>query len=275
MFSSAIGRNKNKVPVPKVPGPLEKQGKGREPGTFGTGTLFIVPTPIGNLKDVTLRALEVLKSADWIAAEDTRETQKLLAHHNLRKENGNFSPLISLHEHTGGGRIRKILAELREGKTVALVSESGTPLVSDPGFELVHAAFEEGIRIEVLPGPSALVTALVASGLAVDAFSFLGFLPAKSAARRKKLASLEPRFDTLIFYESPFRLIASLADMKEILGDREACICRELTKKFEEVSRGRVGELIEKFSKGKIRGEIVVLVAGKDRKETLPKRETA
>jgi len=235
--------------------------------------LYIIPTPIGHLQDITLRALEVLRSADLIAAEDTRETQKLLVHYDLRRKDGSFPARVSLHEHTGGGRIQKVLEALKEGKTVALVSESGMPLVSDPGFELVHETLRAGIRVEALPGPSAFVTALVASGLAVDSFSFLGFLPAKSAARRKKLTELEPRFDTLIFYESPFRLGASLADMKEILGDREAAVARELTKKFEEISRGRLGVLIGKFSGSKIRGEIVVLVAGKGRKETLPKHE--
>ena len=223
--------------------------------------LYIVPTPIGNLKDITLRALEALKSADLIVCEDTRQTQKLLKAYEIQK------PLLSLHEHSGLGRVREITAHLSEGKSVALVSDGGTPLVSDPGFELLREVIRGKINFEVLPGPCALITAFAASGLATDTFSFYGFLPQRFAARKKFLASLEPREETLIFYESPYRLRQTLEDMKTVFGEREAVVARELTKKFEEISRGYLSELAAKFSSKKVRGEIVILAAGKGRKE--------
>lgn len=223
--------------------------------------LYIVPTPIGNLKDITLRALEVLREADLIVCEDTRRAQKLLKAYEIHKL------LLSLHEHSGEGRIREVLNRLSEGMSVALVSDSGTPLISDPGFELLREVIRRGISFEVLPGPCAAITALAASGLATDAFSFFGFLPQKSLARKKFLAELESREETLIFYESPYRLSRTLEDMRTVFGEREAVIARELTKKFEEISRGYLSELIQKFSQRKVLGEVVILVAGKGRKE--------
>lgn len=223
--------------------------------------LYIVPTPIGNLRDITLRALDTLKAVDLIVCEDTRQTQKLLKAYEIQK------PLLSLHEHSAQGRVQEILGQLSEGKSAALVSDSGTPLVSDPGFELVREVLREKISLEVLPGPCAFVTAFVASGLATDAFSFFGFLPQKSAARKKILAKLEPREETLIFYESLYRLHRTLEDMKTVFGERETVVARELTKKFEEISRGYLSELVVKFSQKKVLGEIVILVAGKGRKE--------
>ncbi|MCM8775234.1 MAG: 16S rRNA (cytidine(1402)-2'-O)-methyltransferase [Candidatus Omnitrophica bacterium] len=231
--------------------------------------LYLVATPIGNLGDITHRALDLLGEADTIVCEDTRRTQKLLNHYRVRRKDGTVPSLVSFHEHSGPGRLRQILEELGQGKSVALVSDSGVPLISDPGFELVREVIRRGIRVEALPGPSALLTALVLSGLAVDRFSFFGFLPQKSAARRKALSEIKDYRETLIFYESPFRLIRTLEDMKETFGDREACVARELTKKFEEIVRGYLSEIIEKFSIRKILGEMVILVAGKGRKETL------
>ena len=223
--------------------------------------LYIVPTPIGNLRDITLRAVDTLREADLIVCEDTRHAQKLLKAYEIHK------PLLSLHEHSGEGRIREVLDRLSEGMSVALVSDSGTPLISDPGFELLREVIREGLGFEILPGPCAFLTALVASGLATDAFSFCGFLPPKPTARKKLLASLEPREETLIFYESPYRLQQTLEDMRTTFGEREAVVARELTKKFEEISRGYLSELAAKFSQKKVLGEIVVLVAGKGRKE--------
>jgi 16S rRNA (cytidine1402-2'-O)-methyltransferase len=225
--------------------------------------LYLVPTPIGNLRDITLRAVDVLKEVDMIACEDTRRTQKLLSYYKIEK------PLVSFHEYTGKRRVEDLVNRLKEGKAIALVCDSGTPLISDPGFPLVREAIRCGIRIESLPGPSAVVTALAASGLSAVHYSFFAFLPAKSAARRKALERLSEREETLVFYESPFRLLQTLNEMKEIFGDREAVVARELTKKFEEMSRGYLSELVEKFSKKKALGEMVILVAGKGQKEVL------
>jgi 16S rRNA (cytidine1402-2'-O)-methyltransferase len=225
--------------------------------------LSIVPTPIGNLRDITLRALDVLREADIIVCEDTRQTQKLLQHYEIQK------PLWSFHEHSPKAVIQKIIEALKEGKKMALVSDSGTPLISDPGFPLLREALREKIQLEALPGPTAFVTALAASGLPANFFTFWGFLPAKSAARKKQLSQLAEREETLIFYESPFRLLTVLKEMKEIFGNREAVVARELTKKFEEIARGYLSELIEKFASKKVLGEIVILVAGKNQKEVL------
>ena len=230
--------------------------------------LYIVPTPIGNLRDITLRALEVLKTVDAIVCEDTRRTQKLLTAHGILCQGG-VTPLFSFHEHSSRDRLREIMGRLAEGKDLALVSDSGMPSISDPGFEIVRESIREGVRVEALPGPNAALTALVASGLATDRFSFFGFLPQKSAARKKELAALRERGETLIFYESPFRVLKTLEEMKEIFGDREACVARELTKKFEEIVRGYLSEIVEKMKKKKPLGEFVILVAGKGRKEVL------
>ena len=222
--------------------------------------LFIVPTPIGNLRDITLRALDTLKSTDMILCEDTRHTQKLLSVYEIKK------PLMSFHEHSAPGKVKEIIRILEEGKNLALVSDGGMPLISDPGFQIVHQAILQKIPFEVLPGASALTTALAASGLATDSFSFFGFLPQKAAARKKFLLSLTEKEETLIFYESPYRLVQTLEEMAEIFGQREAAVARELTKKFEEIQRGTLADLVVKFSSKKVLGEIVVLVSGKNRK---------
>ena len=231
--------------------------------------LSIVPTPIGNLSDITLRALEVLKQADLILCEDTRQTQKLLQHYAIAK------PLSSYHEHSSAEKTAKVAGLLKEGQRLALVSDGGMPLVSDPGFQIVHAALAEGLPLEVLPGPSAVTTALVLSGLATDSFSFLGFLSNKGQKRKNELKGLADREETLIFFESPFRVVKALEDMLAVFGDREAAVARELTKMFEEVLRGTLSGLIQDMTKKPRKGEMVVLVAGKNRKSTLPKRDIA
>ena len=229
--------------------------------------LYLVSTPIGNLKDLTLRALEVLKSADVIACEDTRRTGQLLRHYNLAAPGGGNLKLLSFHDHSGPRRVEEILSLLKEGKQVALVSDGGTPLISDPGFPLVREAIREKIRVEAVPGPSAVTAALVASGLPTERFTFFGFLPAKSARRKKELREAGELGHTLIFFESPYRVGAVLGEMLEVLGDREAALCRELTKKFEEIVRGTLGELTERYQGKKVLGEIVLVVAGKGRKK--------
>lgn len=230
--------------------------------------LYLVATPIGNLRDITLRALEVLKSADVIASEDTRRTALLLKHYEISVPRGGNPPsLLSFHEHSGPGRVREIISLLKEGKHAALVTDSGTPLISDPGFPLVREAIREGIRVEAVPGPSALTAALAVGGLPTERFTFFGFLPAKPAARKKELHQTAALEQTLVFFESPHRILAVLREMLEIFGDREAALARELTKKFEEVARGTLGELLARFEQKKPLGEIVLLVAGKGRKK--------
>lgn len=223
--------------------------------------LFIVPTPIGNLKDITLRALEVLKSVDFVLAEDTRHTGKLLETYEISV------PQISFHEHTPDEKRYDILVSLQNGKKAALVSDGGMPVISDPGFELIHEAILSGVPVEVLPGANAALTALVASGLAVDAFSFFGFLPPKRTARQKKFTELKDRTETLVFYESPFRIKSFLEDAEKIFGDREVAVARELTKKFEEVLRGTARSILDKKGSADFKGEIVVLISGAGRKK--------
>ena len=230
--------------------------------------LSIVPTPIGNLSDVTLRALETLKQADIIVCEDTRQTQKLLQHYGIVKQ------LLSYHDHSSPQKTAGVVELLREGKRVALVSDGGMPLVSDPGFQVVHAVLAEQLPLEVLPGPSAVTIALVLSGLPTDSFSFFGFLSNKGQRRRHELQALTEREETLIFFESPFRIVKTLEAMLEVFGDREAAVARELTKKFEEVLRGNLAGLIQDMTQKPRKGEMVVLVAGKNRKSVLPKRKS-
>lgn len=227
--------------------------------------LSIVSTPIGNLGDITIRALNVLKEAEKIICEDTRQTQKLLKHYDFSKK------LISYHEHSSNNKRDCILNLLKKGAHLALVSDGGTPLISDPGFDILQRAVSLGIPLQVLPGPSSVIMALVASSLAVDSFSFFGFLPVKGGKRKKQLVELSERKETLIFFESPYRVLKTLSAMQEVFGDREAVIAREMTKKFEEILRGTISELISKISEKEIKGEIVLLVSGKDRKKILLK----
>ncbi len=219
--------------------------------------LYIVSTPIGNLKDITLRALETLKNVDLIAAEDTRHTRKLLTRYNIHR------PLTSYFEHNKFFKGPYILRLLKEGKDVALVTDSGTPGVSDPGFRLIQLAVQNQIPITAIPGPCALIDALVLSGLPTDRFTFEGYLPVKSGARKKRLQEISGEKRTAIFYESPHRLLKSLQQMQQALGDREIVILRELTKKFEEVLRGSAQEHLEYFQKHKPRGEFTIAIRGK------------
>jgi 16S rRNA (cytidine1402-2'-O)-methyltransferase len=218
------------------------------------GTLYLVATPIGNLADITHRALQVLRDVDLIACEDTRHTHKLLQHYGIDTKT------ISYHEHNEQQRARELIEQLQQGKNVAVVSDAGTPSISDPGFRLVRSAIEHDIRIVPLPGPSALVASLVAAGLPTDEFFFGGFLPARSGARRGRVEEMRSIPATLIFYEAPHRLAASLRDAYEILGEREAVVARELTKLHEEIRRGRLSELAEHYSTVEPRGEIVLLI---------------
>ncbi|HLV34162.1 MAG TPA: 16S rRNA (cytidine(1402)-2'-O)-methyltransferase [Spirillospora sp.] len=219
------------------------------------GTLYIVPTPIGNLEDITLRALRVLREAALIAAEDTRTTRVLLRHYDIS------TPLTSYHEHNKLTKLDAIFDALAQGD-VALVSDAGTPGISDPGYELVQAVIERGFRVEPLPGPNALLPALVGSGLPADQFVFLGFLPKKAKARADLLASLADEQRTLVTYESPNRLLDTLAAIREVFGERPVCVARELTKIYEEFVRGSVSEVMAHYTAHPPRGEIVLVIGG-------------
>ena len=234
------------------------------------GTLYLVATPIGNLADITHRALQVLRDVELIACEDTRHTRKLLQHYAIDTKT------ISYHEHNEQQRAAELIELLKQGSDVAIVSDAGTPAISDPGFRLVRAAVENEITIVPLPGPSALISALVAAGLPTDQFFFGGFLPARSSARRARLDELRSVPGTLIFYEAPHRLAASLRDAHEILGEREAVVARELTKLHEEIRRGRLSELAEHYSTvEQPRGEIVLLIDRTVLDDAAPARETS
>ena len=220
------------------------------------GKLFIVGTPIGNLEDITFRAVRVLREANVVAAEDTRRTGILLAHFNIHK------PLVSCHEFNEARRATELVEKLRGGAQVAIVSDAGMPTLSDPGLRLVRAALEAHIAVEIIPGPSAITAALAGSGLAAGPFLFYGFLPHKSAQRRKALAELAPLPWTLVFFESPHRVVKSLKDMRETLGNRCAVLARELTKKFEEFARGDIDGLLKMLENRGVRGEITLVIEG-------------
>lgn len=231
------------------------------------GLLYIVATPIGNLGDITERAIATLKAVDLILVEDTRHSKTLLTTLNIQKE------IRALHDHNEQEQTEKVCHLMSEdGKKIALISDAGTPLISDPGYRLVRRAQELGVRVIPIPGPSALITALSASGLATDRFIFEGFLPAKSAARRSRLESLRSEARTLVFYEAPHRILETLEDMKEILGEtREAVLARELTKTFETIRRASLIDLFRfvNADKDQSRGEIVLLVAGASQEEVV------
>jgi len=224
----------------------------------GTGCLYLVATPIGNLEDITLRAIRILKEADIIACEDTRQTQKLLQHYGIRKE------MVSYHEHNELTRSPELAIELEQGAKIALVSDAGTPGISDPGHRLVTLCLRHHIPVVPIPGPSALVAALAASGLPTEEFLFIGFLPPRAGARRKALDALKAESRTLIFYEAPHRVVETLADATEILGPRPAVIAREVTKIHEEFLRGPLAELLESARKRAPRGEITLLIGPGD-----------
>jgi 16S rRNA (cytidine1402-2'-O)-methyltransferase len=220
-----------------------------------SGTLYIVATPIGNLEDLTYRAVRVLREAALIACEDTRQTRKLLDHYGISK------PAVSYHEHNEQARSDELLRELQQGKDVAMVSDAGTPLIADPGYRLVEKARREGVPVVPVPGPSAVIAALSASGLPTDSFAFLGFLPAKSGQRRKTLAEARSLGMTLVFYETPHRIVQALEDMAAVLGDTPVVLGRELTKLHEEFLSGSAAELRERLAlRDSVKGEFTVIV---------------
>jgi len=242
-----------KTSVSTKPGlmdPLEYSTNGSK------GKLFVVGTPIGNLEDITLRAIRVLKEADLIACEDTRRTQQLLNHYQIH------TPTLSYHEHNEMTRAPELVIKLAEGNNIALVSDAGMPVVSDPGFRLVHLAVRHAIPVVPVPGASAFVAALAASGLPVDKFRFLGFLPSKKAARRRMLEENKSSTKTLVFYEAPHRILDMLRDVRDILGERDVVLAREVTKVHEEFWRGTVSALLERAKGKAIKGEITLLVGG-------------
>ena len=219
--------------------------------------LFIVPTPIGNLKDITIRAIDTLQSVDIIYAEDTRTSFKLLKHYEIS------TPMQSFHKHNEHAKIYNIVSILKEGKTAAIISDAGTPGISDPGFSLVRACVEKDIEVECLPGPTALIPALINSGFPCEKFSFEGFLPAKKG-RTKRLKEISTQDKTMIFYESPHRLIKTLKDFFEYFGSkRQVSVSREISKKFEETIRGTSLQAIHHFEKNKPKGEFVIVLSMK------------
>jgi len=227
-----------------------------------TGILFIVATPIGNLNDITFRAVEVLKSVDIVLAEDTRHSKKLLSHLDISK------PIRAFHEHNEREKTKVIIDEMHSGKSIALISDAGTPLISDPGYFLVAQTKKAGLKVVPIPGPTALIAALSASGLASNSFTFLGFLPSKQTARVKLLKSLVDRSETSIFYESPKRILATLTDMHAIFGDsREVCLAKELTKIFETIQTDSIPNLITYLTtdQNNQKGEFVILISANDK----------
>ncbi|MGE5577108.1 MAG: 16S rRNA (cytidine(1402)-2'-O)-methyltransferase [Syntrophothermus sp.] len=226
-----------------------------------SGVLYVCATPIGNLEDITLRVLRILKEVDLVAAEDTRHTRKLLNHYSIS------TPLTSFHEHNKIQKTPELLALLQGGRAIALVSDAGTPGISDPGLELIQAAIGARVPVVPLPGPSAALTALVVSGLPAGRFVFEGFLPRGKKKRQETLQSLVGEARTMIFYEAPHRLLATLADLQEIFGARPLAVARELTKQYEEVFRGTAGEALARFHKAPPRGEFCLVVAGKESRE--------
>ena len=221
------------------------------------GTLYIVSTPIGNLKDITFRAVEILSSVSLIAAEDTRHSKKLFQHYNIS------TPSISFFEHNRTSRIPQIISNLLKGDNIALISDAGTPGISDPAYRLIREAIAKDITVESIPGATALIAGVVLSGLPTDRILFEGFLPPKKG-RKKRLINLIDEDATIVFYESPYRLIKTLKEVFEVLGDRPAVIARELTKMNEEIIRGTVSDLLSYFSNNKPRGEFVIMIGKND-----------
>jgi len=227
-----------------------------------SGTLYVVATPIGNLEDITARAVRVLKEVDLIACEDTRQTRKLLERYGIS------TPLISYHEHNEQSRSEDLLREILAGKNVALVSDAGTPLIADPGYRLVERALDRGVAVTPIPGPAALLAALSASGLPTDSFLFHGFLPPKKGQRRKLLEQLKPLTATLVFYEAPHRILETLDDIAEVLGARPVVVARELTKIHEEFLRGTASEIHAALaSRAVVKGEITLMIGKSETKQ--------
>ncbi len=221
-----------------------------------SGILYLVSTPIGNLEDFTLRAKRLLAEVDLVAAEDTRHTQQLLQRYDIH------TPLTSYHDHNKEEKAPVLIERLRQGQHIALVADAGTPTISDPGYYLINGCIAAGIRVSPVPGPSALLAALAASGLPTDAFLFAGFLPRKAGARQRRLTQLAPLRETLIFFESPHRVGRLLEELPEVFGDRRVAVGRELTKLHEEIIRGRLSEVAEQFKGRSVKGELTVVVEG-------------
>lgn len=228
---------------------------------INTGTLYIVSTPIGNLEDITLRALRILKEVDFIAAEDTRHSQKLLNYFNISK------PMISYWSEKEKIRAEQIIEKLKAGQSGALISDAGTPGISDPGYILIKRVIEEGIPIIPIPGASGVIAALSVSGMPTEEFVFLGFLPPKTTDRRRKLKELVLESRTMIFYEAPHRILDTLSDLIEVFGDRSAVVAREITKLYEEFIRGMLSDLLGNLENRKIAGEFVILVSGREKQD--------
>ena len=233
------------------------------------GCLYLVGTPIGNLEDITLRALRILKEADQIACEDTRHTQKLLAHNDIHK------PLVSYHEHNEMTRAQELIMAMEQGAKIALVSDAGMPLVSDPGHRLVALCLRHQIPVVPIPGPSALLASLSASGMPTEEFLFVGFLPARSGERRRALERLRIEERTIILYEAPHRVAECIAEAMKILGDRPACLAREVTKLHEEFLRGRLSEIAAALEERPARGEITIILGPPDAAERRSQRDSA
>jgi 16S rRNA (cytidine1402-2'-O)-methyltransferase len=227
------------------------------------GALYVVSTPIGNLDDITLRAIKILSAVDIVAAEDTRKTKFLFDHLSIKK------PLVSYHSYNEARRVPQLMERLRQGSSLAIVTDAGTPGISDPAYSLIRRAVDNGFKVIAIPGPSAILPALVVSGLPTDRFVFEGFLPLKKG-RRSKLEELKTEKRTIVIYESPFRVVQTLDDIIQHLGDRKIAAVRELTKKFEEVVRGRASDVVEHFRKKKAKGEFVLVVEGASHKAEKP-----
>jgi 16S rRNA (cytidine1402-2'-O)-methyltransferase len=218
--------------------------------------LYIVATPIGNLGDITLRSLEVLKSVDLVAAEDTRHSGMLMKHFGIKK------PFVSYHQHNEAKRTAELIERLAAGETVALITDAGTPGLSDPGLRLVRECIQRDLPFTIIPGPSSILTALVGSGFATEKFSFRGFVPIKAGRRERELRSAAESSETIIFFESPYRLTKTLAACIDVMQGRQLCVARELTKKFEEFRRGTAGELLAHYEAHPAKGEVVLVISG-------------
>jgi len=228
------------------------------------GTLYVVGTPIGNLEDITLRALRILKDVHLIAAENTEHTKRLCNHYGIRAR------LTSYNQHNSASKGPELIEILKGGPDIALVTSAGTPAVSDPGALLVNMAHEAGITVSPIPGPSALITAICACGLKVDRFVFLGFLPNRQGKRRKYLKELSNEHRTMVLYEAPHRIVELLNDLKEIFGDRQIAVLRELTKVYEEIKRGSVSDILKDMDEDRIRGEFTIILSGNEKEDELP-----
>jgi len=226
------------------------------------GTLYLVATPIGNLEDITMRAVRTLQEVDLIACEDTRTSRVLLNHYGINK------PVVSYHNFNERQASERIIGRILEGQNVAVISDAGTPSISDPGFVIVREAVRQGINVVAIPGPAAMIMAVAVSGLPTDAFIFYGFLPQTSGKRRAILESLVDRRETMVFYESPYKIHKLLDEVFEVIGNRKAALCREMTKKFEEIIRGDIETIRNRLAEKKVKGELTLVVQGKVRKET-------